>query len=375
LAFIQYFARIQFEHGARKLLSAELASLGLARPLVVTDRGVADCGVLDEVLAHLENRKDVAVFDRIPGNPTIEAVELAVAEYQSRSCDGIVAIGGGSVLDAAKAVALLATHPAPIERYLVENGGGDRITAGIAPVVSVPTTAGTGSEIGRGMGITLGAGGAKGVFLSPHLIPRVAICDPELTLSLPPWLTAGTGIDAFSHCLEAYLSAAINPPVDAIALDGIERMVFSLPRAVRDGQDREARWNMMMGAIEGAMSAWKGFGAAHAVSMPLDSFDVHHGTAVGVLLPHATEFVLGAVPQSKRDKLAAALGCASTGIPAFLSALNAEIGLPRNLAAMSVDPAAAEEIATEASRSIFARFAPRQGSTADYLALVKAAMN
>ena len=374
MALIQYMARIQFAHAARSELLAELDGLGVARPFVMTDSGVARAGVLALALEALPPGRAAATFDAVPANPTEACVLAALAAYRAAGCDGIIAVGGGSVIDAAKAVALLATHPGELADYRA--GGGRRIGPAIAPVVSIPTTAGTGSEVGRGMGITLeprgNTGTVKAVFISPHLIPRVAICDPDLTASLPAALAAGTGIDALSHCVEAFLSPAINPPADAVALDGIARLARHLPDAVTSRND-EARWNTMMGAIEGAMAMWKGLGAAHALSMPLDALDLHHGTVVGVLLPHALRFVAPAVPAERLNRLAAALGDARADPADTMAGLVARIGLPPSLAAMHVPMDSLPGFAAEAAQTPFDATSARPAGADGYLALAHSA--
>lgn len=271
-------------------------------------------------------------------------------------------------------MALLATHPGPLARYAVASGGTALITPAIAPVIAVPTTAGTGSEVGRGMGIGL-ADGRKGVFISQHLIPRVAVCDPELTLGLPRPLTAATGIDALAHGLEAFLSPAVNPPADAIALDGVARLARHLPRAVAVGTDAEARWQVMMGALEGAMCMWKGLGAAHAAAVPLDALGLHHGTLVGVLLPHAVRFVMPAVPAERLARLGAALGCDDPStLPEWLAQLTMRLGLPAGLGALGVPESALDAAAKEAATSFFNLSAARRGEAPHYLALLRGAM-
>ena len=307
IALIQYASRIQFGFGAREKLPSELAFLGVKRALLMTDCGVVESGVCERALEHLTADIIVAAYDCVTTNPTEANVMGALSSYREHACDGIVAVGGGSPIDAAKMTAVLATHDGELAGFRAA-AGGMRITPAIAPVIAIPTTAGTGSEIARGAGIAL-ASGEKVAFNSQYLIPRVAICDPELTLSLPRFLSAGTGIDAFSHCLEGYLSSAVNPPADAVALDGIERLITHLPRAVNDGSDRDARWNMMMGAIEGGMSILRGLGPAHALSIPLDAYELHHGTLVGVLLPHTVDFIMGSVGPERMERLARAMGC------------------------------------------------------------------
>ena len=370
MALIQYFARIQFAHGARAELPAELAALGVGKALVVTDGALVTLGLVALGVEALPPGAVAATFDGIPANPTEESVLAAVALYREAGCDGIIAIGGGSVLDASKAVALMVTHPGPLADYRV--GGPGRIGPSRVPVVTIPTTAGTGSEIGRGMGISLANGGGKGVFVSPNLMPRVAICDPDLTANLPRNLTAGTGIDALSHCVEAFLSPTMNPPADGIALDGVTRLARHLPDAVRDGNP-EARWNAMMGAVEGSMAMWKGLGAAHALSIPLDVLHLHHGTLIGVMLPHAVRLMAADAPAERLARLAAALGHAGDDPADIIADIVREIGLPPSLRAMGVDAADLDGFAAAAVATPFNATCPRPGDAAFYRRLAHAA--
>ena len=276
-------------------------------------------------------------------------------------------------MDCGKAVALLATHDQPLEVYLAKSGGEARITRAVAPVIAIPTTAGTGSEIGRGAGLTL-ANGEKEVFLSPNLVPRVAICDPELTHGLPPHLTAATGIDAFTHAFEAYLSPAVNPPADAIALEALRRMRAWLPAAVADGRDREARWNVMMAALEAAMTTWKGLGLTHALSMPFDDLGLHHGTVVGVLLPHTVGFLAEVVPTERIAAVAEALGSTPATLADDLAAFTEQLGLPAGLAALGVDSDRLAEFSVLAAGSAFNQTAPGHATADDYERMAHSAM-
>lgn len=371
MAFIQYLARIQIDFGARALLEAELARLGVSRPLVISDRGVLGAGVLDVALSSIATAKQWPRFTDVPSNPTEGAARLALDAFRQGDCDGYLAVGGGSVIDCAKGAALLQTQGLPLVELLARRGGMDRIKP-VTPIVAVPTISGTGTEIGRGAGLTL-EDGEKGVFLSPHLIPRVAICDPDLTGTAPAKLKAGTGIDALGHAIEAYLSPALNPPADAVALDAIERLVRWLPRAVADAEDRDARFELMMGTLEAAMSMWKGLGAAHALSMPFDDLGLHHGTLVGVLMPEALRFVLPWVPVAKQARLARALGCDAAAIPASLAGLNQRIGLPAGLSAMGVPEDSLARAGAIAAGTPFNQTAARTGSADDYAAIARAA--
>ncbi|MEO8653919.1 MAG: iron-containing alcohol dehydrogenase, partial [Ramlibacter sp.] len=252
MAFIYYVTQIQFDFGAVKLLQQECERVGITRPLVVTDAGVKAAGVLQKALDALSGLP-VAVFDQTPSNPTEAAVRAAVEVYKANRCDGLIAVGGGSAIDCAKGVAIAATHDGPLTHYATIEGGSPRITEQVAPLIAVPTTSGTGSEVARGAIIIVDDHRKLG-FHSWHLVPKTAICDPELTLGLPPKLTAATGMDAIAHCMETFMSAAINPPADGIALDGLERGWAHIERATRDGRDRDARWAMMSASMQGAMA-------------------------------------------------------------------------------------------------------------------------
>ena len=259
MAMINYLTTIRFEAGALSALAEEMAAVGIARPLVVTDPGIASCGLLDRLLAALPERQAATIFDDTPANPTEAAVEAALQRYKAVGCDGLIAMGGGSSMDLAKAVGVMATHEGPIEDYMAILGGVPRITPAVAPLIAIPTTAGTGSEVGRGAVITL-KDGRKLTMLSPHLIPKRAICDPELTLGLPPLVTAATGMDAMTHCIETFISPVENPPAAAIALDGVGRAGRWIERATKQGDDIEARWHMMMAALHGGLTFQKGPG-------------------------------------------------------------------------------------------------------------------
>ncbi len=367
MAVISYLTQMNLDFGAVNDLGQELERLGIERPLLVTDRGVVAAGILDRVRSGLSNRQTASVFDGTPANPTETAALLAQEQYRADGCDGLVAIGGGSSMDLAKAVALLATHDGNLTEYMAVEGGAPRITDRIAPVVAIPTTAGTGSEVGRGAVIIL-EDGRKLALLSPHLLPKLAICDPELTFDLPPLLTAGTGMDAVAHCVETYLSNAINPVADAIALDGLTRALGHLERAVADGRDREARWNMMVAASEGAMAFQKGLGAVHALSHPLGALPdrLHHGTLNAVLLPAVLRFNAPSVG-SKMDKLAEMFGVSgSDAVPGAVAELNRRIGLPSGLAKMGVSTDVFPEIVQGALGDHTHATNPRLASAADY---------
>jgi alcohol dehydrogenase class IV len=216
--------------------------------------------------------------------------------------------------------------------------------------------------------------GDKEVFLSPNLVPRVAICDPELTHGLPPHLTAATGIDAFTHAFEAFLSPAVNPPADAIALEALGRLREWLPVAVADGRHREARWNVMMGALEAAMTTWKGLGLTHALSMPFDDLGLHHGTVVGVLLPHTIDYLMAVVPPERIAAVSEAIGSSPEALASDLADFGRDIGLPHGLAALGVDDGRLPGFAASAAVSAFNLSAPGHASVEDYERIARSAM-
>ena len=361
------FPRVHFDYGAVDALADELAALGITRPLFITDQGLVRCGVFAQARRALPAGNDVALFDAVPENPTIAGVERAIAIYRAEGCNGVVAVGGGSVIDTGKAVAVLAGHPGSITDYL---GQPERITASVAPLIAIPTTAGTGSEASRGAGIHPDATTRATGLNSHHIVPKVALCDPELTLSLPPALTAGTGMDALSHCIEGFLTVTVNPPADAIALDGVERVFAFIERAVRDGSDREARWNLMMGGLEGGMSIHMGLGPAHAIANTCGDRGLHHGTLVTLALPAVLRLLASHVPD-KMARLARAMALAPGTSPAdAIEAMNARLGLPASLRAMGYGDADLDEMAEDAARSHFNTRSPHRPSRAEFRAML-----
>ncbi len=342
MAFINYVTQIQFEFGAVQLLRQECDRVGITHPLIVTDPGVKAAGVLQKALDALPGLP-LAVFDQTPANPTEAAVRAAVAVYQAQGCDGLIAVGGGSAIDCAKGIAIAATHEGPLTHYATIEGGSPRISERTAPVIAVPTTSGTGSEVARGAIIIVDDHRKLG-FHSWSLVPKAAICDPELTLGLPPMLTAATGMDAIAHCMETFMSAAFNPPADGIALDGLERGWAAIENATRNGSDREARLNMMSASMQGAMAFQKGLGAVHSLSHSLGGVNprLHHGTLNAMFLPAVVRFNAQAesVQKERRlERMAHAMGLASsTDIPEAIRDMNARLGLPTGLAAMGVTP-------------------------------------
>lgn len=284
--------RILFGAGALKELGSELKRVGIERPLLVTDPGVVNCGIAERVFSETQKAGVVAkLFDAVNPNPVEKNVTDGLEAYRDANCDGIIGLGGGSPLDTAKAIRLVVTHPMPLEQYDDKFNGGDKIGPNLPPMIAIATTSGTGSEVGRSAVIILKATDRKTVIFSPHLIASVAIDDPELTLGMPPKITAGTGLDALTHNVEAYLSKGYHPMCDAIALAGTRLAIRNLVTAVHDGKNLAARTNMMMSAIMGAVAFQKGLGAVHSLAHPLSSVaKLHHGTANGILLPPVLEF-------------------------------------------------------------------------------------
>lgn len=376
MALITYLTRIQFDFGALGLLGHEMAMLGITRPLVVTDRGLLTFGMVDRLVEALPDTPAASIFDDTPQNPTEDAARAATFMYRDGKCDGVIGFGGGSSMDLAKAVALLATHDGPLARYALVEGGAENITEAVVPVIAIPTTAGTGSEVGRGAVIIMDDGRKLGV-ISPHLIPRLALCDPELTHSLPPGLTAATGLDALAHCVETFIAPAINPPAEAIALDGAARVAGHLATAVADGADRDARWQMMMAAMQGAMAFQKGLGAIHALSHPLGALadlKLHHGTLNAILMPAVLRFNAAHVGD-KYDRLAAAVGAANAAaLPEWAAAFNAELGIPLGLGALGVDAVVLGAIADAALGDHCHQTNPRPATRGDYLAILEESM-
>jgi 4-hydroxybutyrate dehydrogenase len=375
MAEITYLTRIVFDDGAIGRLGALCAELGIARALLVTDQGIVRAGLVERALEPLGGRK-AAMFGQTPPNPTEAAVLAALAVYREAACDGIVAIGGGSSIDLAKAVALLATHEPPLAQYAAIEGGLARIVRPTAPLIAIPTTAGTGSEVGRAALVTLGDGRKLGI-ISPKMIPDIALCDPGLTLGLPAGLTAATGMDALTHCVETFLSPRVNPPADAIALDGAARAMTWIGRAVADGSDREARWQMMMASLQGGLCFQKGLGAVHSMSHPLGGLKepvLHHGTLNAVILPAVLRHNAGHVGD-KYLRLAGAMGLpADADLAAAVEDLNRRLGLPPSLRAMGVPEAILPHMVDGAVADHSTATNPRPLERADFERLFAMAM-
>ena len=378
MAFIYYVTQVQFDFGAIKLLKQECDRVGITRPLVVSDAGVKKAGILQKALDMLPGMT-VAVFDQTPSNPTEAAVRAAASLYRASGCDGLIAVGGGSAIDCAKGVAIAATHDEPLTSYATIEGGSAKITDRAAPLIAVPTTSGTGSEVARGA-ILIVDDHRKLGFHSWHIVPKAAICDPELTLGLPAKLTAATGMDAIAHCMETFMSAAFNPPADGIALDGLERGWAHIERATRDGSDRESRFNLMSASMQGAMAFQKGLGCVHSLSHSLGGVDprLHHGTLNAMFLPAVVQFNSESLSMQKNKRLARMAGAmglgSATDVQAALSDMNQRLGLPKGLHEMGVREDSFARVIRGALADHCHLSNPRLATGDDYQALIERSM-
>ncbi|MEO7851546.1 MAG: iron-containing alcohol dehydrogenase [Rubrivivax sp.] len=379
MALINYLTQIHIEHGARKLLASECERVGIKRPLIVTDAGVRAAGVLDMLLEALPAGMRQAVFDATPSNPTEAAVRAACALFKEHGCDGLIAVGGGSSIDCAKGTAIAARFDGPLKTYATIEGGAPLIAEGCVPLIAVPTTAGTGSEVARGAIVILDDGRKVG-FHSWSLMPKAAICDPELTLGLPPLLTAATGMDALAHCMETFMAPPFNPPADGIALDGLQRGWVHIETATRDGADRHARLQMMSTSVQGALAFQKGLGCVHSLSHSLGGVDprLHHGTLNAVFLPAVIRFNASAesmVTERRLQRMAAAMGLASgDDVPDAIGAMNQRLGLPSGLAQMGVNAEQFDRIIEGALADHCHKTNPRLATAADYRSMLEASL-
>lgn len=331
--------RILFGVGAVSELGAEAKRVGGTRALVVTDKGVVGAGLMSRVEESLKKAGlEVAVFDGVLGNPVERNVHDGVLALRDARADVVVAVGGGSPLDVGKLVRLKARHDRPLVDYDDATGGDRFITADVPPMLAVPTTAGTGSEVGRSGVVTLDVNHRKTVIFSPHLMPNAAILDPDMTKTMPPFVTAATGFDALTHCLEAYVAKGDHPMADGIALEGIRLCARHLERAVAHGDDLDARGAMMKAAMMGAVAFQKGLGACHSLAHPLSSeCGLHHGLANALALPAVVLFNEAAAAD-RLGEVGALLGGERTakGCAAALRALRERCGLPSGLGAARV---------------------------------------
>jgi alcohol dehydrogenase class IV len=333
---------IQFGPGVRREVGPHLKAQGVRRPLLVTDKGLAALPLPRELMEGLRAASlEPALFSDVAGNPVVAQVTAGVEAYRAHRADSIVGLGGGAALDVAKAIALMATHPGALFEY--EDGRKDArpIDKDVPCWVALPTTAGTGSEVGRSAVIS-DAKHIKKIIFSPRLLARAVFADPEVTLALPAKVTAATGMDALTHCIEAYLAKDYHPICDGIALEGLRLAARALPRCVEAPQDIHARSDMMMASMMGAIAFQKGLGLVHSCAHALSTVaDLHHGFANGVMIDRALAFNLE-TSADKFARMADVVGLEEHTGEAFLDwlrALKARIGIPENLRAAGVDRA------------------------------------
>ena len=372
MATLTYLTTTHFDFGAVQKIPTELRRAGISKPFIATDNGVCAAGLVEIAIEAIGSDVPISIFDETPGNPTESAALKAFEQFKEDSCDGILAIGGGSSMDLGKAVALLAGSGGPLAQFDPLAGGAKRVQS-VAPLIAMPTTAGTGSEVSVGFVIIMDDG-RKLTFASPLFVPKAAICDPELTLGLPQMMTAATGMDAITHCIEAFLTPTVNPPADGVALDGLWRGWRNLPQAVKDGNNRDARWQMMMCSTEGAMSFIKGLGAVHAMSHAagrIERLNLHHGTLNAVFLPAVLRFNASECDE-KFERLRQVIGLAQgADIAEAVAAMNADIGLPSGLQAMGLEEEDIPDLIAYAKKDLSALTNPRNATDEDYEAMIR----
>ena len=367
-----------FGNGSVSEVSAQLEGLNVTKPFVVTDQGIAESGLLEKFKKHVPNLGNNRVFLETPANPNEASVKAASEAYRDSGADGIIGFGGGSPLDLAKAVSLSVSHEGPLWKYTTHHNGVKHIGK-TPPVIAIPTTAGTGSEVSRAAVIILDSG-EKRIIFSPNLIPDIAILDPELTVGLPPFLTAATGMDAITHCVEAISSPRINASADAIGASALKDALGdgALLKAVKNGEDLDARSTMLSVSTRGGMAFSKGLGAVHAMSHACgkdEDLRLHHGTLNAVLLPTVLKYnsdFLG-------DKLL--LIKTAIGVPkdkdlvGYFLDLNAELGMPSNLSEMGISSGMLPSLSEHAVTDNTAATNPIKIDAAGYLELFKQALS
>ena len=353
--------------------------LNMGAPLLVTDPGLAALPLTGQLLEHCRsNGLNSSGFSQVKGNPTSVNVDAGVAAFRQGQHDGVIALGGGSALDAGKAIALMVGQEQPI--WAFEDVGDNWTRANgelIAPIVALPTTAGTGAEVGRASVILDESSETKKIIFHPKMLPQIVILDPELTVGLPAALTAATGMDAFSHSLEAWSSPLFHPMAEGIAAEGIRLVREYLPRAVRDGADIEARTQMLVASSMGATSFQRGLGAIHALAHPLGAlYDAHHGTLNAVLMPYVLKANRSAV-ESRIERLGRYIGLSDTGFDSFMDwvlSLRAEINIPSDLSELGIDDQQSHRIGQMAVQDPSAGTNPITYSAEDYERLFLSAL-
>lgn len=374
MALINYNNRVHFGEGVlAQALRDECNLLRMKRPMIVTDKGVVGAAIAETVVKLLPHGVEAVLYDGTPENPTEAACQEACILYKENDCDSLIGLGGGSPMDLAKTVGLMVSHNGPLVGYMLIEGGAARIKDIMPPLITIPTTAGTGSEVGRGAVIVLNDHRKLGV-LSPYLIPKAAICDPVLTVTMPRFLTAATGMDAVAHCVETYISTAVNPPADGIALEGLRRAAKNIRKVTEDGGDIAARAEMMAAAFNGALAFQKGLGGVHAMSHALGGLPglkLHHGLLNAILLPPVLRFNAPVVGH-RYAELNRAMGLHSEAdTAAAFAKLTADLGLTTRLGELGVTEAHIAQAASLAERDHTNLTNPRKASAADYVSLLR----
>jgi 4-hydroxybutyrate dehydrogenase len=366
---------VVFGVGAVSTVAAHVKRLGASRALVVCDAGVVRVGIAERVRGLLAaGGIEASVFDKVDPNPVESNVSDGVEAYRTHGAKCIVSVGGGSPLDVGKLIALKVTHDRPLADYDDGVDGGNLIGPDVPPIVTIPTTAGTGSEVGRSGVVTLAATGRKTVIFSPFLLAKAALLDPELTRSMPARVTAATGFDALTHCLEAYCATGDHPMADAIALGGLELCARNLARVVSHGDDLGARGGMMKAAMMGAVAFQKGLGACHSLAHPLSSEKgMHHGLANALCLPAVVDFNQQAVPE-RLERVRSLLDPSAKTCGDALRALRARVGLPGGLGAEGVSESDVEKLSQKAVEDACHRSNPRPVTRDDLAALYRASL-
>jgi alcohol dehydrogenase class IV len=369
---------IQFGPGVRAKLAGHLLERGLKRPLLVTDRGLAALPLFAALQADLAAAGlELEAFSGVQGNPVKSQVAAGVAAFRAHNADCLVGVGGGAALDVAKAIVLMVNHPGDLFDYEDDKPGALPVNEPIPYWVALPTTAGTGSEVGRSAVISDDASHVKKIIFDPKLLAPAVFADPELTLGLPAGVTAATGMDALTHCVEAYLAKAYHPLCDGIALEGLSLAAASLERCVKQPQDLEARGSMLMASMMGAIAFQKGLGLVHSCAHALSAAkDLHHGLANGVMIDHALGFNVAAVPE-RFLRLNQAVGLASQDPEAFLDwlgELKQAIGIPDRLVRVKVTAADVPRLAELAFQDACHPSNPRACTQSDFEAVFTGAL-
>ena len=380
--------RIEFGDGASQNLGEHVKAFGGKKPLLVSDAGVINAGILAKAIGAL-NASGLAhaTYSDIEPNPTDLSINAGVEIYQSEACDVVIAVGGGSVMDAAKAIRLLTTHAPPLEPYYADVGGIDRIRGDMPPLICVPTTAGTGSEVSQGAIITDTSLNTtdrwrKRAIVTPFNMSNIALLDPGITLGMPPALTAATGMDAITHCIEAYVATKYHPIAEGVALQALRMLSANIQKAYHEGGDVTARGEMLLGSCMAAFSFQKGLGAVHSLAHQLSTdAPIPHGVANAILLPPVMEFNFSHA-KKKYAEIARALGIDTSDMGSDeaghaaidkIRGFNAELNMPKGLGDAGLDRAKIPKLGADAMLDHCHKFNPRVCTEADMVALFEAA--